>query len=91
MVVNNVIQMAEQRELFRQAIIASLRNWDILKVAVDQEWAGENSAAIRDWMPDAVLQLFDKGDKVYPDMLDDYLCDIMAQAIKSVLMFQWNI
>ena len=49
---------AEQKALFNRAAEGALRSWDVARAAVDQGWAGQESAEIIDWMVETVIKYF---------------------------------
>ncbi|KAL1925565.1 uncharacterized protein VTP21DRAFT_448 [Calcarisporiella thermophila] len=63
---------------FTEGVKLLFRTWTALRLAVENEWGGYDSAEKRDWMVDVVVDYFEKkGKKVEPDELEEILLQIM--------------
>ncbi|KAG0336902.1 hypothetical protein BG000_006025 [Podila horticola] len=71
---------------FREGVDYLFHSWTALKLAVDGEWGGHDSAAKRDWFVDTVVDYFsEKGKNVDSFDLEDILIQIMNDEFSILL------
>ncbi|KAI8097746.1 Pre-rRNA-processing protein TSR2-domain-containing protein, partial [Halteromyces radiatus] len=71
---------------FQQGVTYIFKNWTALKLAVEQDWGGVDSAEKRDWMIDLITDYFGKnGKKVDVDEIEDILNQIMSDEFHTLL------
>jgi pre-rRNA-processing protein TSR2 len=70
---------------FRTAVEAILKNWTALQLAVSQHAAGGHSAAVANWMVDAVLQWFSENKDLQPFEVSEFLEDILNQEFNVII------
>ncbi|KAF9131962.1 hypothetical protein BGX30_012895 [Mortierella sp. GBA39] len=71
---------------FREGVEYLFHSWTALKLAVDGEWGGHDSAAKRDWFVDTIVDYFgEQGTKVDTFDLEDILLQIMNDEFSIML------
>ncbi|KAF9549093.1 hypothetical protein EC957_004731 [Mortierella hygrophila] len=71
---------------FREGVQYLFHSWTALKLAVDGEWGGHDSAAKRDWFVDTIVDYFgEQGTKVDTFDLEDILLQIMNDEFSIML------
>ncbi|KAF9283295.1 Pre-rRNA-processing protein TSR2-domain-containing protein [Linnemannia elongata] len=71
---------------FREGVEYLFHSWTALKLAVDGEWGGHDSAAKRDWFVDTIVDYFgEHGKKVDTFDLEDILLQIMNDEFSIML------
>ncbi|KAG0344374.1 hypothetical protein BG004_004533 [Podila humilis] len=71
---------------FKEGVEYLFHSWTALKLAVDGEWGGHDSAAKRDWFVDTIVDYFsEKGKKVDTFDLEDILIQIMNDEFSILL------
>ncbi|KAL1926860.1 hypothetical protein VTP01DRAFT_5506 [Rhizomucor pusillus] len=85
--------MAEQQQqqhpnklAFEEGVTYIFKAWTALKLAVEQEWGGIESAEKRDWMIETIVDYFGKhGKKLDVDDVEPILEQIMADEFQTIL------
>ncbi|KAF9976309.1 hypothetical protein BGZ73_008797 [Actinomortierella ambigua] len=71
---------------FREGVEYLFHSWTALKLAVDGEWGGHESAAKRDWFIDTIVDYFgENGSKIDTFDLEDILLQIMNDEFSIML------
>ncbi|GJJ78454.1 pre-rRNA-processing protein TSR2 [Entomortierella parvispora] len=71
---------------FREGVNYLFHSWTALKLAVDGEWGGHDSAAKRDWFIDTIVDYFsENGKNVDTFDLEDILIQIMNDEFSILL------
>ncbi|KAL0079290.1 Pre-rRNA-processing protein TSR2-domain-containing protein [Phycomyces blakesleeanus] len=71
---------------FVEGVTYIFKSWTALKLAVEQDWGGVESAEKRDWMIQLMVDYFDKnGKKVEVDEIEDILIQIMSDEFQTLL------
>ncbi|KAF9430436.1 hypothetical protein BGZ94_006913 [Podila epigama] len=71
---------------FKEGVEYLFHSWTALKLAVDGEWGGHDSAAKRDWFVDTIVDYFsEKGKNVDTFDLEDILIQIMNDEFSILL------
>lgn len=66
--------------LFARGVIARLFSWPALRIAVDQNWGGPDSAQKRTWIASEIVDAFEEQDPV-PD--DQYIEEMILQIMED--------
>jgi len=69
--------------LFARGVIARLKCWPALRIAVDQEWGGPQSAEKRTWIASLIVDGFEEQDPL-PD--DQYIEELLLQVMEDEFM-----
>lgn len=75
----------EDKDLFNQAVSAVLREWQALRIAVDNMFGGAMSKEKALWMEDVTVHFICNNDDVQPWELEDYLYTIMDQEFHTII------
>ncbi|KAI8059558.1 Pre-rRNA-processing protein TSR2-domain-containing protein [Gongronella butleri] len=71
---------------FQRGVKLVLYSWTALRLAVEQDWGGVDSAEKRDWMVDLVTDYFGQhGKKVDIEEIEDILTQIMNDEFHTLL------
>ncbi|GAA5811208.1 hypothetical protein MFLAVUS_004639 [Mucor flavus] len=71
---------------FEEGVSYIFHNWTALKLAVEQDWGGVESAEKREWMIDLIVGHFDKrGSQLDIDEIEDVLAQIMTDEFNATL------
>ncbi|KAF9160695.1 hypothetical protein DFQ26_005265 [Actinomortierella ambigua] len=71
---------------FREGVEYLFHSWTALKLAVDGEWGGHDSAEKRDWFIDTIVDYFgEKGKNIDTFDLEDILLQIMNDEFSIML------
>ncbi|CAO3671959.1 unnamed protein product [Rhizopus microsporus] len=71
---------------FQEGVGYILKSWTALKLAVEQEWGGIESAEKRDWMIDVIVNVFGKrGKKADVEEIEEILAQIMSDEFQVLL------
>ncbi|KAG1148921.1 hypothetical protein G6F37_002880 [Rhizopus arrhizus] len=71
---------------FEEGVGYILKSWTALKLAVEQDWGGVESAEKRDWMIDVIVDVFGKrGKKTEVDEIEEILSQIMVDEFQVIL------
>ncbi|KAI8088607.1 Pre-rRNA-processing protein TSR2-domain-containing protein [Thamnidium elegans] len=71
---------------FEEGVSYIFHNWTALKLAVEQDWGGVESAEKREWMIDLIVGHFDKrGSQLDIDEIEDILSQIMTDEFNATL------
>ncbi|ORY98344.1 Pre-rRNA-processing protein TSR2-domain-containing protein, partial [Absidia repens] len=71
---------------FHEGVTYIFKTWTALKLAVEQDWGGVESAEKRDWMIELITDYFGKnGKKVDVDEIEDILNQIMSDEFHTLL------
>lgn len=70
---------------FELGACMALYLWDNLRTAVDNQWGGADSSDKRDWMVGSVVELFETGNYVDSEDIEDRLLNIMEDEFGVVI------
>ncbi|CAO3645694.1 unnamed protein product [Mucor fragilis] len=71
---------------FEEGVSYIFHNWTALKLAVEQDWGGVDSAEKREWFIDVIIEHFGKhGKKLDIDEVEDILSQIMTDEFNATL------
>ncbi|KAF9583083.1 hypothetical protein BGW38_010285 [Lunasporangiospora selenospora] len=71
---------------FREGVDYLFHSWTALKLAVDGEWGGHDSASKRDWFIDTIVDYFtENGKNIDPFDLEDILLQVMNDEFSILL------
>ncbi|KAG2231035.1 hypothetical protein INT48_006366 [Thamnidium elegans] len=76
---------------FEEGVSYIFHNWTALKLAVEQDWGGVESAEKREWMIDLIVGHFDKRKSIFKkhqldiDEIEDILSQIMTDEFNATL------
>ncbi|KAG0230708.1 hypothetical protein BGW41_002426 [Actinomortierella wolfii] len=79
-------QPHKNQAAFREGVEYLFHSWTALKLAVDGEWGGHESAAKRDWFIDTIVDYFgENGKNIDTYDLEDILLQIMNDEFSIML------
>ncbi|ORY97766.1 Pre-rRNA-processing protein TSR2-domain-containing protein [Syncephalastrum racemosum] len=78
--------MSANKAAFEEGVSYIFRSWTALRLAVEQDWGGVESAAKRDWFMGVIVDYFGQhGKKVDIYEIEDILTQIMGDEFDTIL------
>jgi len=72
--------------LFARGVIARLAIWEILRIAVQENWGGSNGAAKRTWLASVIVDSFEEQIPIPDDQyIEELLLQVMADEFDAVI------
>lgn len=65
--------LAQAWEVFKSGVASTLRQWTVLRLAIDNNWGGGDSVSKAALMEDELINMFKTKKELYRDEIEDYL------------------